>query len=111
VLDVCKRLAVKLSIRVNEVIERLAFLPRSQVYVAPDGKLHAVGIESAEIIAAPRRVLSRFRSVNWNPASALQIKLRPTVVASDLAFALVRRQRETNLEFGRNFGRALHAEK
>src|SRR5713226_5021756 len=57
---------------------------------------------SAKEIFALRRVFSRFRSIHWNPADTLKIKLRPAMVALDFALATFRRKRETDRETRRD---------
>src|SRR6516225_8402392 len=99
-----ERPTVKLGVRINEVVQRVASLGRAEPDVASLGKQHTVRVERPEVVVAPRRILPRFGSVHGNPAGSLQIEKCPAVVTGYLAGGLVRGQRQPDLELGGNSG-------
>src|SRR5438552_10475358 len=60
---------------------------RGELEIAPDRELHPIRIEMAEEILARRPIvhLRRVRGVDGNPSLALQVKLRPAVIAGRVA--------------------------
>src|SRR6266576_6133778 len=53
-------------------------------------------------------VLPRLGNIDGNPSDLVNIELRPAVVTRDLCRRLIRREREANLEAGRNLLRTRH---
>ena len=81
-----------------------------QGQVAANRELDAVRIQGAEKVAMLRRILPRFRNVHGYPARTRDVKLRPAVIAGDVAMLRVFRQRKSNLKPRGNVFRAHHGD-
>src|ERR1051326_8721505 len=97
-----KRLPINLRIRIDEVVQRIAMLPRCEHHITTLGELDAILIVMTEEILALIGILGRLRCIDWNPAHALRIELGPAMVACDPSLPPVGGQREADREPRRN---------
>src|SRR5712692_325552 len=107
-LQLAERFPFHLRVGVDEIVERFAALRGAQVDIAPERELDAVRIVRPEEVIALGRILPSFRGVRGHPAETIQIELGPAVVAGNVSFGLVLRQRKADLEPGWNTGGAHH---
>src|SRR2546425_2773130 len=84
-LEVLEGNSVDFHVRVDEVVQGRPRLGRAQLDIAPDTELDPVLIVSSEEILLFLGVLARLGRVHRNPAIPLEVELRPTMIAGDLA--------------------------
>lgn len=72
-------LAIDLSIRINEIIQRIALLLRTQDHIPALGELHAILVVRAEKVFAPVGILGGFRGIHRDPADSLGVEFGPAM--------------------------------
>src|SRR5579864_7512087 len=108
--EIFYRLAARFRVRIDEVIERVAFLIGRKTNIAPVSKKHAIGIQRAEKIVFLLGMLGGFGGVDGDPPNTVDKEFRPAMIARDFAFALPRGNLETNFESRGNSRGAHHAD-
>src|SRR5260370_32000768 len=96
------RLPVHLDVRVNKKVQRLTVLLGNEIDIPAKTKGDTIFGEVAKVVIAHFGILIGFGNVDRNPILAFGFELGPAMIAGHLAAAVFFRQRETDLEFGRN---------
>src|SRR5579872_340089 len=109
-LEVLHWLAVDLGIRVDEIVEGIAFLVGRKVNVAAVGEENTVNVVRAEEVIVLGGIFPGFGGINGHPADAIEIKLGPAVIARNVAFGFAFGQGKTDFEARGNAGRAHHTD-
>ena len=108
-LQVLYRLAVRLRVGINEVIQRFALLVRRKTDITAVREKNAINVVGAEREVALGGIFPGFRSIHRNPADAHEIEFGSAMVAGDVAFGLVFRKWKSDFKPRGNTGRAHHA--
>src|SRR6266849_1196791 len=87
-LQIVRRFAIRLRVGIDKIIQGIALLVGREADVAAVGEENAVGIVRAEEKVALGGIFPGFGSIHGNPPDAVEIKLRPAMVARDVTFSL-----------------------
>src|SRR5260370_4529599 len=109
-LQIFHRLAIRLRVRIDKIVQGIALLIGREANVAAVGEENAIGVVRTEEEVALGGILPGLRSVHGDPSDAVEIKFRPAMVAWDIAFRLAFGQWETDFKSRGNAGRAHHAD-
>src|SRR5271156_6921924 len=109
-LQLVEGFAAEFRVRIDEIVQRIAFLGRIQTQIAPSSELDAIHIVRTEEIFALVRMLPGFGRVHWDPAESFDIKFRPAVIARNVAGGFIGRKRKTNFKARGDSGGAHHAD-
>jgi hypothetical protein len=85
-LEASEGFTVQFRIRVDEVVERVAFLVGGQTNVATVCEKDAIDVMGTEEIVALGRIFPSFGGIDRNPSNTTEIKLRLAVIAGYVAF-------------------------
>lgn len=85
---VVMRRPVDLGVGIDEVVERVSALRRSQDEVAPGREFDTMLVMRAEEVLALRGILGAFGRVDRHPADTTRVELRPAMVALNGSDAL-----------------------
>src|SRR5207247_10655992 len=94
-LQVLYRLAVRLRVGINEVIQRFALLVRRKTDITAVREKNAINVVGAEGEVALGGTFPGFRSIHRNPADAHEIDYGPAMVAGDAAHGLACSKRKS----------------
>src|SRR4029077_1758932 len=95
----------------NHIIDALSVLCRAKLQVASYTELDPVHVMCAKEVLLLLLVLPRFGNIHREPAAFAGVKLRPAMVAGNLARILAFRQRQSPFKARGNLLRTRHRDK